>query len=145
MLPERNSCAQYPVAFMLFPFLKLIFFLNHAFTSVFVSEFAHLVFPVVAFPHSYLPQHCYSHFCSHLSHKAVIRYFRFGIHQVVGWITHCPSPVKWRHIAIDPEHVELAIRLYLVHSILSMRESCLNISATLPLNKEEICMNNHTI
>ncbi len=67
----------------------------------------------------------------------VIRHFRFGTHKVVGWVTHCPSPSEWRHITIDPEHVEPAIWLYLVHSILSMRECCLNISAALSLIEEE--------
>ena len=68
-------------AFMLFPFLKLIFFLNSAFTSVFISEFAHFVFHVVAFPHIVTVT---SVAICPIRQTLVIRYFRFGIHQVVG-------------------------------------------------------------
>ena len=61
------------------------FFLNSAFASVFISEFAHLVFPVVAFPHSYLNIVTVTSvaICP-IRQTLVIRYFRFGIHQVVG-------------------------------------------------------------
>ena len=65
----------------------------------------------------------------------IIRHFRCEIHKVVCWVTHCPSPAKWRHITIGPEHVGRAIRLHQVHSIWSIRECCLAILAALSFIK----------
>ena len=59
----------------------------------------------------------------------ITRHLHFWINYIVGWVTHCPSPTKWRHITVRPEHLEPAIRLYAVHTITSMRVYSLNVLA----------------
>ena len=59
----------------------------------------------------------------------IIRHFHFWINYIVGCVTHCLSPTKWRHIIVRPEHLEPAIWLYAVHAITSMRVYSLNVLA----------------